>query len=216
MKIPELKSEIAISSSGSGLYQFTWCNAMKERPIIFGAEMVRAILDGNKTQTRRVLKQQPVDILPMKIPDRWVCLIKRGPNRGQVIKCRFGEAGDLLWVRETWATLPHYNHLPPREIPDFAEIAYKADGLGRLHGKTRSPIHMPRWASRITLEIIGVKVERVQDISNTDCFSEGIDKASFSGRTAFMIAWEIINRKRGYSWESNPWVWVIEFERAKS
>lgn len=185
---------------------------MKERPILFSGEMVRAILDGRKTQTRRVIKPQP----PESVSEGYTTYF-----------CPYGIPGDRLWVRETFA--PRLDVDPITELARARHYAmYKADG-----GDPHDPMHwhpydkwipsifMPRWASRITLEITNVRVERVQDISVSECRAEGIPQASFSSQTdrdaqvhgEFMQLWDSINAKRGYSWESNPWVWVIEFKR---
>lgn len=206
---------------------------MKERPIIFSSEMVKAILDGRKTQTRRVLRKQPIDILPMNCPDMWVTLQTRDPNHGEVIGCRYGIPGDRLWVRETF--------LPDPPI-DGWDGDFEWNGCGRpisgVPAHYRKPEHclfaaswrgtpltwrpsifMPRWASRITLEITGVRVERVQEISEADAIAEGTtpscvgdDLDYLKYRAGYMTLWDTINAERGFPWKSNPWVWVIEFK----
>lgn len=216
---------------------------MKEHPILFSTEMVKAILDGRKTQTRRLLKRQPLDILPMVDPvkDGWVTLDTRNPNHGSIIKCRYGNVGDRLWVREshTWVTLGEKDPWKDRAIDDGSfrrmpdgspvSMCYKADGY-KIPSTWRPSIHMPRWASRITLEIASIRVQRIQDISEEDAIAEGIphyrdseywkmfnckDGFSTKAKNAFMSLWNSINEKRGYGWEKNPWVWVIEFKRVK-
>ncbi len=184
---------------------------MTERPIIFSADMVRAILAGKKTQTRRVINPQPVD------ED-----LRSG--------CPYGVPGDRLWVRETCERKIHFNFLTgePTEIFD---AVYSADqehiveemgfNLCPWFKKRKLPaIHMPRWASRLTLEIVSVRVERLQDITEADAKAEGVTGAlvSESGDhagfvPAFALLWDSLNGKRGYSWASNPWVWVITFRR---
>lgn len=159
---------------------------MKERPILFSGPMVRAILDGRKTQTRRVVKPR------QGMLDDWTGL-----------PCPYGKPGDRLWVRETcYFEQPH------------GEVIYRADpgsekaldpeftGL-----RWRPSIHMPRWASRITLEIVNVRVERLQDIRVDDARAEGVTaKWPVHG---FRNLWQSIN---GFgSWDANPWVWVVEF-----
>jgi len=172
---------------------------LKERPILFSAPMVRAILDGRKTQTRRVVKPQPN-------ADNWTG------------KCRYGQRGDRLWVRETWQSLVIHDGLSPSDIPVGADIQYPATYDGWV-SKRRPSIHMPRWASRITLEITGIRVERLQDISENDAVAEGVEfwtptvdvDPVPSPRPAYRLLWESINGAG--SWGLNPWVFVIEFKR---
>lgn len=163
---------------------------MKERPIIFDEHSVRSILVGTKTQTRRVLKESA------------------RPN--------YGQPADRLWVRESWGS-SHMQYMPN------LSCWYYADGeppfaTGPAWRK-RSPIHMPRWASRITLEITDVRVQRVQDISDEDAKSEGVTLPEntvthYEGmwRDAFWWRWDRLNAERGYPWQSNPWVWAITFQ----
>jgi hypothetical protein len=202
----------------------------KERPILFSGAMVRAILAGTKTQTRRALKVQPLDVLPMKGDKagiEWVGHMQQDPPRGTVFACRHGTPGDRLWVRETWGACSHFDGTAPRDIPRFAAIKYFSDGtiVGATAGyglmqKARPSIHMPRWASRITLEITAVRVERLQDISEQDALAEGITYLDLpsnaldprKARTWYRGLWEQINGPG--SWGLNPWVWVIEFKRA--
>ena len=163
---------------------------VKERPIIFSTDMVRAILEGKKTQTRRVMKPQPITEFYANTP-----LTKF---------CPYGQVGDRLWVRETWQQIK-------------AGIAYKASWDAVPEWKWRSPIFMPRWASRITLEIIGIRVERLQEITHSpfdnDCHAEGFNNPSDLCLNDFMRYWDLLNAKRGYGWETNPWVWIIEFNK---
>lgn len=217
---------------------------MRERPVIFSGPMVNAILEGHKTQTRRVIKPQPV-----VEPDGrmhwngigWTRHHERltGPNGTMLMKCPFGQPGDRLWVRETWDFLPA--GLP--SAPHNAEIVYWADGSTEPrtapvdfspfiygHEARRPSIHMPRWASRITLEIESVRVERLQAISEEDARAEGITDGGClncgnpepcecpyptpDARDAFIRLWESVNgEKPGRSWFSDPWVWVIEFRQ---
>jgi len=144
------------------------------------------------------------------------------------------QTGMKLWVRETWAVSKRLDSLPPRELfwlqdnEDFPQsiIYYRADssnGINPLRGKWRPSIFMPRWASRITLEITGVRVERIQDISDTDCCFEMGCPAKWDGpgpepykrnlRGSFTYLWDSLNAKRSFGWDVNPWVWVIEFRR---
>jgi hypothetical protein len=169
----------------------------KERPILFSTPMVRALLAGTKTQTRRIVKPQPVTS-----GDRDTFL------------CPYGQPGDLLWVRET-----HYVASAGYRDGRDRVIWYRATEPEAPCSWTPS-IHMPRWASRITLRITGVRVERLNDISNEDAAAEGWpgpDEQN-SIASAYPIAWysrlwEQINGRS--SWERNPWVWVVSFERVQ-
>ena len=217
---------------------------MKERPIIFSAPMVRALLAGTKTQTRRVVKPQPhKDRLHRSVdsPDKFVCAGEHtwwSGNHTQSIyhsaRCPYGQPGDRLWVQEAWRAELTWNTTKPSGIPDEAALWYEADdqqrnnGRGtKFKGKLRSSIHMPRAASRITLEITSVRVERLQDITIEDAKAEGawgpdasivdkvaehfgIDMFSANPRNAFQMLWEQINGPS--SWATNPWVWVVEFK----
>lgn len=190
----------------------------KERPILFSAQMVRAILDGRKTQTRRVINPQPIWVADPSVPFKTTDADPKG-----IINCPYGKTGDRLWVRETFC----YHD-------DLAMYLYKADDVTCC--KWKPSIHMPRWASRITLEIVSVRVERLQDISEKDAIAEGISKVPFrpcegwpicdgymvgkddgvtglaaKASTAYKKLWESINGPG--SWDLNPWVWVVEFRR---
>lgn len=209
----------------------------KERPIIFSDEMVRAILDGRKTQTRRVVKPHadwgdhphgidlPAQMDAFAAPD-W-----------RHTHCPYGKPGDRLWGREAHAVVPATAYaashddgvpLPHRVSPDGHMWAVYRQGWTRCApGRWRPSIHMPRWASRILLEVTDVRVERVQDLSEQDAQAEGVvpadepldvDDAGIvtwapSHREAFAHLWDSINAKRGYGWASNPWVWVVGFKR---
>jgi len=192
---------------------------MKEYPILFSGEMVRSILAGKKTQTRRVIKSEWSRCLDLEEPDD----VTKAINQ-----CPYGQPGDRLWVRET-AKLRTIT-ATSWKVSSF-DLYYKADdGLvifnnraGRYAPYKRigftPSIHMPRWASRINLEIVNIRVERVQDINLNDMVAEGIQdlREEMSGVPCvinrFQKLWNSINAKRGYSWEVNPWVWVIEFKR---
>jgi len=196
---------------------------MKEKPILFNSEMVRAIMDGRKTQTRRVIKPQPVYI---ESSSRW-----RWAKTGAVTAsrewyeymssldhCPYGKPGDLLWVRETWALDAGFDGVKPSDISSYwGGIYYRANG-DKPAGKWRPSIFMPRWASRLTLRVKSVKAERLQGISDGDCLAEGISPRDVAAlghvdaRPLLRQLWDNINAKRGYGWDANPWVWVIEFE----
>ncbi len=188
---------------------------MKEHPILFSGEMVRAILEGRKTQTRRPLTKQPLDILPMKIPNAWITLQTRDPNHGQHIRCRFGVPGDQLWVKERLFAAQGITFYQSDNsmVGDYRIWKWKNNKI--------PSIFMPHWASRITLEIVNIRVERVQEITPLDAVAEGISIDDIKGtetisslhRMRFAYLWNSINAKRGYGWDVNPWVWVIEFKR---
>lgn len=186
-----------------------------ERPILFSSPMIRAILAGRKTMTRRVVNHAASMTGNMMEgeEDSW---------------CPYGGAGDRLWVRETWATVQELDKLAASSFKPFEdwrkpEILYAADTREKLNkwGKWRPSIFMPRWASRITLEITSVKVERVRDISEEDAEAEGIAfmrdipdaDETLSAKVLFEILWDSINSKRGYGWDANPWVWVVSFKK---
>jgi hypothetical protein len=196
---------------------------MKEHPILFSGEMVRAILEGRKTQTRRVIT---------------------------IRTCRYGIPG-WLWVKETWTpeycedepTEPkdgrpifHYHSADTEFDPDYwlwphyratdptPELCYEDDEDGGDEPKCiwRPSIFMPRWASRINLEIVKIRVERIQEITEEDAIAEGAPLGRILGygrlgmeshREGFIDLWDEINDKRGFGWLSNPWVWVIEFKK---
>lgn len=200
---------------------------MKEHPIIFSSDSIRAILEGRKTQTRRVTKQNA--LLERQIATG---IVTSGVDYSKLLRfCPYGQPGDRLWVRETWG---YPDNMNPGN--DAVYISYIADKTSMfVHFKTgekvsvsgyakplklKPSIFMPRWASRITLEIVSVRVERVQDIHPLDCVAEGASTydTNISLDThinRFKVLWNSINAKRGYSWESNPWVWVIEFKRVE-
>lgn len=193
---------------------------MKERPILFSAPMVRALLDGRKTQTRRIVKpRRDRDVGCELAPHEIAGEVNQGVYRNA-----YCEPGDRLWVRETWYDASSALH---------SCVLYRADGDDIYGGKWRPSIRMPRWVSRITLEVTGVRVEKLQDISGDDSIAEGIERADdFFGCPcwraygepagadvvcpddpvgSYRSLWESINGPG--SWDANPWVWVIEFRR---
>ena len=227
----------------------TTATDIKEHPILFNGAMVRAILDGTKTQTRRVIKL-PADAEQVQywstpsgrsepgFAEPGVNYWTTNPSGNHIDPCPYGQPGDRLWVRETFApcrlsrgpddeytSVAEPRHIAPhRSKCDLGEqhIAYKADGFDAFAGSWRPNIHMPRWACRILLEVTDVRVQRVQDISEEDAMAEGVrpeDVATYphysSGAVigAFAELWDSINAKRGYPWESNPWVWAVTFKR---
>lgn len=195
-------------------------NRMK--PILFSTERVNAILDGRKTQTRRVIKPQPSSGIRKSV------FVKSGleDGHGREIKSRY-QPGDILWVRETWAEVSsgiiEYKATYKEPYTGSAEIDHIGNKI-----KWRPSIFMPREAARIFLKVTNVRVERVQDITEEDAKAEGcitfmekigdgkskdVLEFDLTARDAFVELWNNINAKRGYSWDTNPWVWVYEFER---
>ena len=200
---------------------------MKETGIIMSGNHPKLILDGIKTQTRRVIKPQPRgERQAIMVASNGTFLYEDWDGSSGIQKLAKYQVGDRLWVRETWA----------KPIERYADVkgafVYKA-GYEKSMGeqffgipfKWKPSIHMPRWASRITLEITDIRVERVGEISNEDARAEGLTMlAGLTGggylglaneRYAFKDLWDSLNAKRGYGWESNPWVWVISFKVVK-
>lgn len=213
---------------------------MKERPILFSAPMVRALLDGSKTQTRRTVKPAPMMIKDQRttpFDGEAVELMSLLEQSGK--RCPYGQPGDRLWARENfqpflnddcdgdmrlanWKTGENYHC----SFPATDGIHEFMDAEDNLKSSVKPSIHMPRWASRITLEVTGVRVERLQDISEADAIAEGIAVTSNgcyhcgfdelgeiecrSPVTAYAWLWNSINGPG--SWAENPWVWVIEFK----
>lgn len=207
---------------------------MKTRPILFSAPMVRALLDGSKTQTRRVVKPQPITRTEFK-GEHFVPPSKR--TQGRIISVAvpwvgeaspYGQIGDQLWVKETHFLYGRWvkNGLTKTGKQKWQFKADKSKGVHFEAPTTvqtdketgvgwwkRSSLFMPRWASRITLEITSVRVERLNDISIGDVDREGTPANYPSGASKddYAHLWESINGKG--SWDTNPWVWVIEFKR---
>lgn len=217
---------------------------MKERPILFSGQMVRAILAGTKTQTRRALKPQPpaetTRLYPYHHPDPrphvWAMtggqtMFDGGQLLDWAIPCPYGQPGDRLWVREAWQ---HGNHgvgpydadTPVFHRADYLDDPHGPDGELSPEGKYRTwrpSIHMPRSACRLVLELTGVRVERLQSVSETDARAEGVTIAErhtmgyCAGEylppaiRAYRDLWTDINGAG--AWDANPWVWVVEFRR---
>lgn len=186
---------------------------MKERPILFSGPMVRAILDGSKTQTRRIFK----GTTEHKGPYNPAYMEAHQQANGWGSICPYGTPGDRLWVRETWAVQHEYDAAAPSEIGASAQWHYAAtEDLGGL--RKRPSIFLPRRGSRILLEITDVRVQRLQEISEEDARAEGAIGAlndsigdNWCAREAFAALWESINGTG--SWDANPWVWAITFQR---
>lgn len=219
----------------------TGSTTSKERPILFNAEMVNAILSGRKTQTRRIISEKTLHLFGVAASAGECHPIELCDDRSQsyyVEFCPLGKSGDQLWVREAFqgplvgeSLLEEYRKDVERfETPKYCE--YAADGGSKpeyldlddnLRQGWRPSIHMPRWASRINLLITGVRVERLQDISDLDCCDEGYDGPAVTADNQWpSITWyerlwdSIYGKKEGENWEANPWVWVIKFERMEA
>ncbi|MBS4088682.1 hypothetical protein [Pseudomonas rustica] len=207
----------------------------KERPILFSALMVRSILEGRKTVTRRAVKglktDNPVITCADGSPIRSGACWDIGKS---IIHCPHGKPGERLWVRETWYC-DHFEvqkgpYLQPADMHDLdqsredGELVYAADGLAPYEQEQptwKPSIHMPRWACRIVLEITAVRVERLQEISRADIRAEGLqcppelasDDVSPNYRDWYPAAWKELWESTGGDWAANPWVWVVEFKR---
>ncbi len=218
---------------------------MEERPILYNTAMTRAVLEGRKTQTRRIMKPQPEHRENENLPGSYGSFFHHWNLEHElfsvdnIIKyCPYGKPGDRLWVRET-----HYlygkwvkNGLSKTGRQKFKFKALKKeakyfncppDKIVTKKNETgwfkRPSIFMPKWALRITLEITDIRAERVRGITTNGIQAEGVKLNKGPGGVfyaesaynAFEELWNSINEKRGYSWESNPFVWVIEFKKIK-
>lgn len=207
--------------------------AIKERPILFSAPMVRAILDGRKTVTRRPVKVQPRSRADIGSYGKGQPFIRNPDVTERNPECPFGNPGDRLWVRETFMDLlgTGVEHRPDPNGP-LQRYAYRADYPPGSHSdearkdfglKWKPSIHMPRAACRILLEITDVRVERLQDISRADIRAEGLqcppelasDDVSPNYRDWYPAAWRQLWESTGGDWAANPWVWVVEFKRVQ-
>lgn len=237
---------------------------MRERGMIFNAEMVRALLDSRKTQTRRVLTPRQLGLIELAAIAGECYPLESGQQHANSQSyyrehCPFGAVGDRLWVRETWAVVSHafdddglmVGYVPDRPSKAVHEKAfgrgyysghtiYAADGGftwgdddGCVDGRSywKPSIHMPRWASRITLEITNVGVQRLQAVSQGDAMREGLIRLPASGRYCLnegdqyfggasrdareVFSWLWSSIYGDESWQANPWVWVVEFKRVE-
>lgn len=215
----------------------------KERPILFNSAMVRAILSGQKTVTRRPIKgnQVPSRSKSDSPEHQWIAVVQDHPRWGFAAfgateqecaaelamygGCPYGQRGDRLWVREAWVADAQVNAVAPRDLSQGEPILYPADGAARqtgcamiVPGKVRPSIHMPRWACRILLEITDVRVERLQEITPSQCIAEGAwrieEKEQGRGHEA-VAAFQDLWQSTGGDWDANPWVWVVEFRRVQ-
>lgn len=214
---------------------------MSEKPILFSGEMVRAILEGRKTQTRRAMKLQP-DLGEMRWTGSHWEMYMGYPLGHDIPVSPYGGAGDRLWIRESWriearqlqrghtsylidyAAAPGSPDLRVIEHPDAARYVESSQ-------RWLSSIHMPRWASRIMLEIVKVRIERLQEINEADAEAEGCaayetyhpmpgeshllePDTYFSAKEVYAHLWDKL-KKKNYPWDSNPFVWVIEFRKVE-
>ena len=220
---------------------------MKERPILFNGEMVRAILDGRKTMTRRVVKPQPFEDpkwglswAPRGIAENKPIYCERNANFNPITKAMtevgapLGTIGDRLWVRETWGLMSYHDTTDwcGYSIKDVSEAELRERfliehatnwDLPNESAYWRPSIHMPRWASRITLEITAVRVERLQEITEEDAMKEGCERefkpdgsvawgaGLIEAAENFRTLWQSIYA----NWDANPWVWVYQIRRIK-
>lgn len=201
----------------------------KERPILFSGPMVRAILSSRKTMTRRIVNPQPkegesVDVCGYS-KTGWAINGATGAcHCSESVRNPYGWPGERLWVRETWA---HTNDYDGQVLMDNRVAIYRADA-DILPSRWRPSIFMPRCFCRLELEITDVRVERLQEISGDDAKAEGADcrtDLAWNGTTdrpdfytsgniaGFRELWDKLNAKRGFSWDTNPWVWVVSFKR---
>lgn len=187
---------------------------MKEKPILFSGAMVRAILDGRKTMTRRVVKGRDIRVGIGTVTHR---KRRADGDHWEPLPCPYGQPGDRLWVKETWAD----TRTECKRNPVSYRATWNADDDFDRGFNWRPSIFMPRWASRITLEITAVRVERLQEITEEDAVKEGVipcvepDVVEHPPGCVcnFRNLWNSINAKRGFGWDSSPWVWVVSFKR---
>lgn len=229
-----------------------------EHPILFSEPMVKAILEGRKTQTRRIMNPQPI-YDPQASEHHQTFGNKKGawvwePQKKNFwfywdgwagfdprisIHCPYGRPDDELWVRETWTYITkawneRFDAIRPDPVTPNGcpvDLLYRADGY-EIPARWTPSIFMPRWASRIILKIVNVRVERIQQIKRNDAKAEGVsnvwewsperykqapylfERGVLNPYIAnFSVLWDSINDKRGYGWDINPWVWVVEFRR---
>lgn len=203
---------------------------MTDRPILFSGPMVRALLDGSKTQTRRVLLQQPTDPQiggavcdPVAFPERpyvWLNGNDGSPVH-PIINPPNVLPGDRLYVREAWFTGPAFDHIAPRDLAQDVSLRFDADrepGMEWAEPKCRfrQGMHMPRWASRLTLIVTDVRVQPLWQITDEDALAEGYPYGATENIeepvSEFAKLWDGLNEARGYGFQSNPWVVAYSFE----
>lgn len=222
---------------------------MNERPILLAPAMALATVNDLKTQTRRLMKVQPYDGATVTVEQNHTTKVDRHGDEqpgaeifgawwadGEMgLKCPYGRPGDRLWGREAHRFVVGFDNRPPRDVSEGTPVRYECDGVdmipgvgpaggGWTWGKYRPPMFMPRWASRILLEITEVRAQRLQEISEADCAAEGWTKQpersndpqvhADAARDWYRDLWEQINGVDGpKSWAANPWVWAVSFRR---
>jgi len=199
---------------------------MSDRPIIFSAPMIRALLDGRKSMTRRILKSQPPEWVTRMCHEGRNGWIGSGDGHGVLMHVPYA-VGDRLWCREAWSGAYQFRNVPPSQRVSVAtpdgpilrdDIWYWADGNPEFgdYERPRPSIHMPRWASRLTLTVTDVRVQRVQDISEDDAFEEGVTRLDVplaTYKAAFRDLWNHLHGP--HAWDRNDWVAAYTFEVAR-
>jgi len=199
------------------------------KPILFNTLMVQAILQDRKTQTRRVIDKDISNSFDIDVDGKVIAYIDQSTgdwyDPENLAKYK---VGDTLRVRETWAKVSDWTDVDP-EVGLFDGYIYKADWGSIEHPNWKPSIFMPKEAARLFLEVLDVRVERLQDISEKDVFEEGCrigktikwddlipDLRTMNKELMFIPLWDSINKKRGYGWETNPFIWVYEFKKVGS
>ena len=191
-------------------------NLIKEKPILFNSEMVRAVLEGRKTQTRRVVKLDHGEHL-VKLESGQINGVQSHSGKVKDLKCPYGKPSDRLWVREKFTTLSHNSSDEEGDAWIYAASengeAWESEAEG---WRWKPSIFMPRAASRILLEVIDVRVEKLKKMNRGDAMSEGCPFPNIASEKSpllwFRELWDSINKARGCDWDSNPYVWVVEFK----
>jgi len=201
----------------------------KELPILFTADMVRVKRAGRKTVTRRVIVPQPEYVEHIDEGSHYEWKDYQVDFDSDLVEFARYQPGDLLWTKESYCHGIEWDDCKPSEVDPLcggSDIWYLADGPRPTEGwgKTRSGLFMPKWVARTRLEVVSVRAERLQDITEEDAIREGalfttdpsgkVDWSEGFAIACFCKLWDSINLKRGYPWESNPWVWRIEFKEA--
>ena len=178
---------------------------MKERPMLMSGPMVRAILEERKSQTRRIVKDTGFYAIEERFHGKETAERER---KNLSTQCKYGQPSDRLWVKETFQAHPIYGSTVYR-----ADWKTSSNPVEDENWPWRPSIFMPRRLSRITLEIIDVRVERLQDISDDDAKAEGIEWGRHVPKLSYRTLWDSLNAKRGFGWDTNPWVWALTFKR---
>lgn len=210
------------------------------RPILFSATLVRAILDGSKTVTRRVVLPSTAPRVPPDHMEPWIPVLEQASDEdsrpiwrgthpeyptaeGKWFTCPYGAPGDRLWVRETWGVPTRWEGVKPSMLPEDIPIYLRADGEpAEPVAKWQPSIFMPRWASRIELVVTAASAERLDETTEYEAICEGVDLSgvefdgSHTPRDAFKELWNRINGPRGYGWDEDPWVWRVAFARVNA